>query len=104
MFSREIFNLAKKYIKEDKLKNIEKYQSFFIGNVEDLIEANDISLFDKNSYTYDDLSMNPDISKRTHLSISERIQFKKQESNSIACQLDLSKIKHLFLQANIKDK
>ena len=37
LFSREIFNLAKKNIREDKVKAIEKYQSFFVGNIEELI-------------------------------------------------------------------
>jgi uncharacterized protein Veg len=41
LFSRDLFNIARKYIKEDKLKMIEKYQSFFVvGNIEDLIDAN----------------------------------------------------------------
>lgn len=69
MFSRDLFNIARKYIKEDKIKMIEKYQSFFVGNIEDLIDANEISLFDKNSYMYDDLSVNPDLSKSTSVII-----------------------------------
>ena len=34
-----------------------------------MIEANEISLFDKNSYMYEDLSVTPDLSKRTFLVI-----------------------------------
>ena len=63
-FSREIFMAAKKYIKDDKVKLIERYNSFFGGNIEEHIEANEISLFEKNSYN-EDLSITPDISKRT---------------------------------------
>ena len=53
---------------------------------------------------YEDLSVNPDISKRIFLSTLERIVPKKLESNNWSCQLDLAKIKHIFLQANLKDK
>jgi hypothetical protein len=74
LFSREIFNIAKKHIKEDRVKLIEKYQSFFVGNIEDLIEANDISLFDKNSYMVEDLSVNPDVSKRTSFTIQREFR------------------------------
>jgi hypothetical protein len=49
-FSREIYSVARKYVREDKLKFLEKYNSFFGGNIDDHIEANEISLFDKNSY------------------------------------------------------
>ena len=55
---------AKKYIKDDKVKLIERYNSFFGGNIEEHIEANEISLFEKNSYN-EDLSITPDISNRT---------------------------------------
>jgi hypothetical protein len=36
-----------------------------VGNIDEHIEANEISLFDKNSYVNDDLSIAPDVSKRT---------------------------------------
>jgi hypothetical protein len=48
---------------------LEKYNSFFVGNIEEMIEANEISLFDKNSYMYEDLSVAPDLSKRTSIII-----------------------------------
>lgn len=76
-----------------------------MGNIEDLIEANEISLFDKNSYMYDDLSVNPDISKRTPFLYLEKIPIKKPENNpNQPCQLDLNKLKNIFLQANIRDR
>jgi hypothetical protein len=43
---------------------IDKYTTFFIGNIDELIEANEISLFDKNSYINEDLSIAPEQSKR----------------------------------------
>lgn len=45
----------------------------------------------------EDLSVNPDVSK-------QRIALKKPEGNNASCQLDFGKIKHLFLQANLKDR
>ena len=33
MFSREIFNIAKRGMKEDKMGLLERYQSFFMGNI-----------------------------------------------------------------------
>lgn len=101
LFSREIFNIARRHIKEDKVSLLERYQSFFVGNIEDLIEANDISLFDKNSYMNEDVSVN--ISKRIYPFILEKIM-KKQESNNMGSQLDFGKIRHLFLMANIPEK
>ena len=63
-FSREIFTFARKYVREDKVKLLDKYNSFFGGNIDEHIEANEISLFDKNSYMNEDLSIAPDFSKR----------------------------------------
>ena len=51
-----------------------------MGNIEDLIEANEISLFDKNSYMNEDISVN--ISKRIFVFILEKIM-KKQELSLI---------------------
>lgn len=65
--------IAKRFIKEDKVKLIEKYNSFFMSNVDDHIEGNEISLFDK-----EDLSITPDLSKRTSPSHIERIALKRQ--------------------------
>lgn len=42
--------MAKKHIKDEKAKLLERYNSFFFGNFDEHIEANEISLFDKNSY------------------------------------------------------
>lgn len=54
---------------------------------------------------YDDLSVNPDISKRNRCFMLEKIPVKKQENIvNQPCQLDLNKIKNLFLQANIPEK
>ncbi len=71
-FSREIFLVAKKYIKEEKAKLLERYNSFFVSNIDEHIEANEISLFDKNSYVNEDLSIAPDISKRIYPSTQRR--------------------------------
>jgi hypothetical protein len=54
---------------------------------------------------YDDLSVNPDISKRTPFLYLEKIPIKKPENNpNQPCQLDLNKLKNIFLQANIRDR
>jgi hypothetical protein len=39
-FSREIFTFARKYTREDKVKLLDKYNSFFGGNIDEHIEAN----------------------------------------------------------------
>ncbi len=54
---------------------------------------------------YDDLSVNPDISKRTPFLYLEKIPIKKPETSPTQpCQLDLNKLKNIFLQANIRDR
>ena len=52
---------------------------------------------------YEDLSVNPDVSKRIFDGYLEKIPLKKPE-NAAPVQLDLHKIKSLFLMANIRDK
>lgn len=64
--------MAKKHIKEEKAKLLERYNSFFIGNFDEHIEANEISLFDKNSYVNEDLSIAPDVSKRISFPIQKK--------------------------------
>jgi len=36
-FSREIFGIAKKHMKDDKIKLLEKYDTFFMGNMDEHI-------------------------------------------------------------------
>lgn len=50
----------------------------------------------------EDLSVS--VSKRTSFSNVEKIVPKKQENGNIGCQLDLGKIKQLFLQVAIPEK
>jgi hypothetical protein len=52
---------------------LEKYNSFFLGNIDEHIEANEISLFDKNSYMNEDLSITPDLSKRSYVLIQREL-------------------------------
>jgi hypothetical protein len=47
-------------MKEEKKAYLEKYSSFFSKNINDHIEANEISIFDKHSYN-EDLSVTPDM-------------------------------------------
>lgn len=75
-FAREIFLLAKNHMKEDKKAYLEKYSSFFSKNINDHIEANEISIFDKHSYN-EDLSVTPDM-----VSYPRRISLSTQSGSS----------------------
>jgi hypothetical protein len=75
-FAREIFLLAKNHMKEEKKAYLEKYSSFFSKNINDHIEANEISIFDKHSYN-EDLSVTPDM-----VSYPRRISLSTQSVSS----------------------
>lgn len=64
MFSREIYAIAKKHLRKESMGLLDKYDSFFLGSMDEHIEANEISLFDKHSYVNEDVSM-PDQKQRS---------------------------------------
>ena len=69
-FSRELLSLAKRASKGDKITNLEKYDAFLSKSVEELIYGtNDISLFEKNSYFTEEVSINPNDNKSSSSSI-----------------------------------
>ena len=61
-FSKDILILAKRLAKGEKLGDrLEKYEKFFGCNIDDLIySSNDMSIFDKNSYFTEDISLIPE--------------------------------------------
>lgn len=52
----------------------------------------------------EDLSITPDLSKRTLIDIIEKIALKRQETVNQNYQIDLGRIRNIFLMANNKDK
>ena len=101
-FSKDILHLAKRSLRGEKdvAEKLEKYEKFFGLNIDELIyNSADISIFEKNSYFTDDISMVPGENRKANLPQMQKMQQPNQQINPI----DVNKVFMLLNKADNKD-
>jgi len=84
--------MIKKAMNGHKIPNIDKYEAFLGRSVEELIYGtNDVSLFDKNSYFTEEVSIIPNDGRNNQM---------KRDVQNMICQIDLSKVSQFLLEAS----